>query len=137
MKTVKKIGQIVLIVITSITFSCKAQTIEENLTNLSTDIIGVWINEEDSNWSIEFTVDHKCHWYYSGDLTNTFSYSISITSPQCKQEVKTGGLEDFYLRLINYEDNDAYCYEILGVDGNTLSLSSIGLGVKNFYFNKQ
>ena len=137
MKTLKTILVTLLLVMTS---SCKAQQTQfqqQNLSNMSSNIIGVWVNEEDPNWTIEFTTNGMYYWHYTGDNSDTFSYSISTISPQCGQEVKTGGIEDFYLSLIDNEDNEGYCYEILGVDDESLSLSSIGLGVKYFLFNKQ
>ncbi|MFT5890626.1 MAG: hypothetical protein ACI9Y7_000719 [Dokdonia sp.] len=117
-----------LIIITVITLSSFASPDDE--------IVGVWVSEEDPNWSIEFTNTGLCYWYYSGEDIDTFTYTTSETSPQCGYEVRTGVVEDYYLRLVD-EDEDTRCYEILGINDETLSFSAIGLQVKNYYFLKQ
>lgn len=99
------------------------------------DIIGTWVSEEDSNWKIKFNDDGTCLWYYTNEITDTYTYTITTTTPQCGYEVKTGS-EYYYLKLID-ADGGENCYEILGVDSLSLSISTISLGVKNHYFNKQ
>ncbi len=99
------------------------------------DIIGTWVSEEDSNWKIKFNDDGTCLWYYTNEITDTYTYTITTTTPQCGYEVKTGS-EYNYLKLIDTNGGEN-CYEILGVDSLTLSISTISLGVKNYYFNKQ
>lgn len=107
-------------------------------TDPNQDIIGTWINEEDSKWKIEFKSDNKCYWYYNNEQTDAFSFEISSTSPQCGYDVKVdiANPRD-YLKLTDHEDGDEYCYEILGLNEESLSISTISLGVKYMYFNKQ
>lgn len=127
-----------ILAVISISYNCKAQItqiqIQQNLTNVSSNLIGTWTNEDDSNWKIEFSANNTCKWYYNSHVTDTFVYSISTTSPQCGQQVKTGGAEDFYLVLSNLEDN--ICYEILGVNNENLSLNKIDVATKIFFFQK-
>jgi hypothetical protein len=106
--------------------------------NPDQEIIGTWISEDDSNWKIEFKTNGKCYWYYTGDDTEIFTYSISSTSPQCGYDVKVD-LQNpkHYLSLIDQEDGEEYCYEILGVNNESLSLSTIAVSVNYMYFNKQ
>lgn len=79
------------------------------------DIIGKWISEKNSNWTVEFTTDGKCYWNYPNEDTEIFTYTITSTSPQCGYDVKTGGAEDYYLELVD-ENNNKYCYEILSIN---------------------
>lgn len=118
------------------TFSCKAQSQLQQVNSVSNQLIGTWISEDDTNWKIQFNTNGNCYWYYTNEDTEVFSYSISTTSPQCGYEVRVNTADDYYLKLTD-SDNEVICYEILGVDSSTLSLSTIGLGVKYFYFNKQ
>lgn len=133
-----KIVLLVILISCSYKVQSNAVLIQQNLSNLNSNIQGVWVSEEDPNWKLEFNSNGHCYWYYTNEDTEVFNYSILTTSPQCGQNVKTGGLEDFYLRLIGQESSsEEYCYEILGVNSESLSISTIGLGVKNYYFNKQ
>ena len=137
-----KIINLILIVTLIITsYGCKAQSIatqiQQNLEILESAIRGTWISTDDPNWSIEFNANGYCYWYYTNEATETFTYSILTTSPQCDQNVPTGGLQDFYLNLVDQEDNTILCYEILGVNEDSLSISTIGLGVKIYLFTKQ
>jgi len=98
-------------------------------------IIGIWVSEKDSDNKWEFTTNNKCYQYYEGEETDIYSYNILTTSPQCGYQVKTGGSEDFYLRLTNTQ-GDEYCYEILGISDDVLSLNYLGTG-GYMVFNKQ
>lgn len=119
-----------LAVIMVVTFS--------SFTSPDEEIVGVWVSEDDPNWRVEFTNTGLCYWYYTEEDTDIFTYSISETSPQCGYEVRTGVTEDYYLQLVDEdEDGDTQCYEILGVNDESLSLSTIGLQVKNYYFLKE
>ncbi len=135
-----KLNKIVFFVLIVLSFT-KVQG-QRNLNNIvleSTlpDIIGTWISEEDTSWKIVFNSQGICYWYYDNELTETFSYSISTTSPQCGYNVRSNVGEDFYLKLIDQEDSTQSCYEILGVNDENLSLSTIDIGVKYYYFIKQ
>lgn|SRR5690606_24919626 len=140
MKT-NKITLLLIIVFSLLAIKVQGQQINinnANITEINSKIIGTWISEEDSNWKIIFNSQGICYWSYNNVITETFSYSISTTSPQCDYNVRTNTSEDFYLKIINQGDNnEQLCYEILGVDNESLSLSSIGIGVKYFYFLKQ
>lgn len=103
--------------------------------NPEDDIIGTWVLEADINSKWVFTDNGGCSWYYNNDLVDTFTYSISETSPQCGHQVKTGGVEDYYLKLID-SDSEEYCYEIFGVSETTLSINFLGLAEIKV-FNKQ
>ena len=111
--------------------------LNSSFTNPSKDIIGIWISKDDSEWKIEFRNDGKCYWYYTNEDTETFSYSINKTTPQCGEEVKIDGLEDYYLNLRSEVEFDLMCYEILGVDNKSLSIKEIGTNNKRFFFTKQ
>jgi hypothetical protein len=104
---------------------------------IQASIVSTWINEDDPNWKIVFASNGICSWYYTNQLTDTFNYSISISSPQCGYNVKINTGEDYYLRLVDQADSSRLCYEILGVDEESLSLSVIGEINKYHYFLKQ
>ena len=114
--------------------TCLGQVPQQDITS---KIIGTWVSEKDTNWTIEFTNEGVCYWNYPNEERDTFTYTISTTSPQCGYQVISDGTTYYYLKLENQEGNDSNCYEILGVNNQSLSLSTIGLGVKNLYFSKQ
>jgi hypothetical protein len=100
-------------------------------------MVGTWISESDNNFKVVFSSNDTCKWYYQGVLLKTFNFFVSSNSPQCGYDVRTNPGEDFYLKLVDPNDNSENCYEILGVDSQSLSISSIDLGVWYFYFQRQ
>ncbi|WP_298515160.1 hypothetical protein [uncultured Kordia sp.] len=50
-----------------------------NNTSSNTDIIGTWISNEDNLWKIEFLENNIRKDYYEGDLTDTYTYSLTNT----------------------------------------------------------
>lgn len=124
MKTnVKKFG-----ILASITLTCLLLYSFYN--NPEEEIIGTWVLESDTNSKWVFTNDN-CYWYYQNNLEETFSYTIldfsntSNSTSICGQEIKTGGSEDYYLKLTDQENED-YCYEIFGLDNSKLSVNFLG-----------
>jgi hypothetical protein len=89
------------------------------------DIVGSWIQEEESNIRWVFTANGNCYWYNNSTIVESFTYEISQTLPQCRYNVKTGGAEDYYLRLTDSE-NSKFCYEILTINNEVLSLNYLG-----------
>lgn len=123
---IKTISTIFIIVILGFLVLTSFSSPEEN-------IIGTWVLEDDNSTKWVFTDDH-CYWYYNDTLEDTFTYTIqdlsnapSSGSPTllCGQAVKTGNTEDFYLKLIDLDD-DEYCYEIFGLDNEKLSINFLG-----------
>ena len=98
-------------------------------------IVGTWISEEDSSWTLMFTAGNKCFDYYEEALTDSSTYSISNTSPQCGQNVPVGNYTE-YLQLTSLKNGDKTCYEVNGITSKTLSLSVIDKGGA-FVFNRQ
>jgi hypothetical protein len=127
-----------LILICFIAFFNKtnAQT-NNNTTNIQSLLTETWINEDDSLWKVVFNENGLCYWYYNNQITETFTYLISVTNPQCGYNVVINTGEDFYLQLVDPEDATITCYEILGVDNESLSLSLIGEINVKYYFLKQ
>tara|TARA_B100001059_G_C17283132_1_gene309189 strand:+ start:43 stop:465 length:423 start_codon:yes stop_codon:yes gene_type:complete len=100
--------------------------------NPNEDIIGTWLSENDTNWKIEFKSNGKCYWYYTGDSTETYTYSISdfsnslgSTTDFCGKTVSSGRTESYYLTLTD-SDSDKLCYEIFGLTNDHLSLNYLG-----------
>lgn len=122
MKT-KKLNSLLISIFILFSVSCGAQlTPQPSPVQL---IIGTWVheNEPDNRW--QFTSNGICYWKNEkNNVIETFSYSISYTSPQCGYQVKTNGNQFYYLRLIDGK-GDEYCYEI-GVDNETLSVNFLG-----------
>ena len=121
---------LVLIAVFIITSFINTKTSEKDL------IIGTWISEDDPNWTIEFTTDGNSQWNYISENPDNFTYNITTSSPQCGYEVQVAGSQFSYLTLTDSSDGDITCYEILGVDNESLSLSTISLGTNYFLFNK-
>lgn len=113
-------------------YGCNAQQAQPNNT---TEIIGTWKHESDPENIWEFTNTGICKWLNSDDtIEESFTYTISYTSPQCGYEVKTNGSQFSYLKMIDQE-GDEYCYEIQ-VDSQSLSINYLGTAKYDLY-NKQ
>lgn len=107
-------------------------------------IIGNWILESDNNNKWVFT-NNNCYWYYDNNLQETFTYTIQDLSDVsntsisttffCNYNVRGGNKDDYYLKLID-QDNKEYCYEILNIDNQTLSINYLGQA-KIKVFNRQ
>jgi hypothetical protein len=111
--------------------------------DLNQDIIGTWVSEDDSNWKIEFTTNGKCYWYYTGDSTEIYTYtitdfsnSLSQTAEFCGKTVSARKKQSYYLKLVGGESNDSLCYEIFGITETSLSINSLGKS-KIIVFDKQ
>jgi hypothetical protein len=111
--------------------------------NPDQDIIGIWISEDDPNWKIEFKTNGKCYWYYTGDDTDTYTYtitdlsnSINQTADFCGKIVSAGKVESYYLKLVDTQSNDSLCYQIFGLTDSSLSINLLGAS-KIFVFDKQ
>ena len=101
--------------------------------NPDEDIIGTWILESDTDSKWVFTTNN-CYWYYEGNLEDTFTYVLQdlstipnsgLSVALCGNIVKTGGEEDYYLKLTDEDDQD-YCYEIFSLDNENLSINYLG-----------
>lgn len=90
-------------------------------------IVGIWQSTEDSLWKWTFTKDRKCIWEYDSETDSNFDYSLANTSPQCGIEVDVDQYTN-YLKLIDIEDDEPYCYLINGITENYLSLTVVGRG---------
>jgi hypothetical protein len=106
------------------------------------NILGLWVLENDSKTEWEFT-NTKCNWYYEGKIVDNFTYEIvdlssnrfPKTSDYCGHEVRSGSNEDYYLKIVNQE-GDEFCYGILTITNEKLSLNFLGT-VNNMVFNKK
>lgn len=122
------------LIISSIIFilyvqSCKAQ---EAQSNIHTQIIGTWVAEEDSKIKLVFNSNGECLEYYDSVLSGTFSYSITH---QCEEDLDSNA---WFLKMIDSEDLDDYCYELYGANhdsNNKLSMRFMGNG-KIFVYTK-
>lgn len=91
-------------------------------------IVGTWINEESPELKMVFKSNGICENYINGILSDTYTYTINKTSPQCGQNVPTGELYS-YLKLVNVKDsNEAYCYEILSLNNEYLQIRWVERG---------
>lgn len=91
-------------------------------------IVGEWISEEDTRWKWVFTADGECKDYYSGVLKNTYTYTISNTSPRCGRDVHIDR-NTSYLSLTKVSNTPKkICYEINGVTDTHLSIRALGRG---------
>ena len=92
------------------------------------DMKGVWICTDDPNWVWKFRTDGKIYDFYSGKLSDTYSFSFEKISPQCGKNVDVGPLFE-YLRITNINDSqDIQCYEILSKNEAYLQLRPLDKG---------
>ena len=114
---------IVLVALLIFTFNCKAQSQFEYLNNYTTDIIGVWVLEDDSTHKIEFTSNNTFKVYINNVLEDTSLYSLGIT---CGTNSNNG--YDIFLKFKeNNLSNDYVCDVISNIhtDSNGLIIMSI------------
>lgn len=90
------------------------------------NIVGNFVSETDSDWRLVFDATGKCYSYYGAQLTQTFDFSISNSTPQCGCVVLVDeNQETSYLQLTDVADGSNVCYEVNGI-GTTLSLTLVG-----------
>jgi hypothetical protein len=97
-------------------------------------IKGTWISQRDHKSKWVFTAD-SMRMYYNNEALFTFTYTVSNSSPQCGQQVKTGPHLAF-LSLKNVKSGHEQCYYINGLTDSTLSLSPFGRA-NILFFKKQ
>lgn len=96
------------------------------------ELVGIWISTDDTNWVWDFRSDGKLYSYYEGKLSNTYSYSVETTSPQCGKVVDVGA-NFSYLKLIDLSDQNAQCYEFYGFSDEYIQLKRFDYsGFMNF-----
>jgi len=116
-------------------YDCNAQSLKTPQELFpKTVIIGTWVHENEPENRWQFTPNGICYWKDNNNIEDTFTYSISYTSPQCGHQVQTNGSQFYYLKLVSQE-NDEYCYQI-GVDNETLSINYLGTS-KYDLFNRE
>lgn len=119
----------VLVLFLALTLSCNAQERQENI---ATEIIGTWIAEDDDKVKLVFKTDGTYTSYYDGEQTTVYNYSIT---DKCGNEEDTNS---WFLKAVDQEDNDEYCYELYGADsqsGGVLSMRSM-LNGKIFVYKR-
>jgi len=97
-------------------------------------IIGTWVSEDSLENRLVFSSDGTMNEYINvTELFETYNYSISSTSPQCRMEVNIGPTFS-YLKIININDSDdMYCYEILSLNDEYLQIRILGTGNSLLY----
>jgi hypothetical protein len=101
-------------------------------------IIGTWINEDDTNWQIEFEEGNRAIDRYIGEGNEIFRYLIDNVA--CDGNIST----DQYLKLIHATKGYELCYYIHGItekeeDGETelyLSIEALN-NPRPFLFKKK
>ncbi len=120
----KNILKIVVCVLGFFTLGCFSSFVTLNSND---SIIGVWIAEDDNNSKLIFLDNGKCEEYYENKLESEYNFSISNNSTQCNESVHTDG-NTSYLRMVDVNNNDEYCYEINGITSTKLSLRFLNRG---------
>ena len=120
----KNIKLIIITIVISITYSCKAQQIsgvQQQITIYNNEIIGTWVSNNDPTYKRVFTNNGTgkiCKDYSNGELTSTYTYTIATS---CGEENAQGFI---YLKLVD-EDSDEYCFEINGINENNSNILSL------------
>ncbi|QEK52448.1 hypothetical protein FYC62_12890 [Pedobacter aquae] len=124
---------IVILILTQSLVSFKGQnltvgTFKSPIIRQDSTIIGTWVSQNDNLWRLEFKNDSTLYSIYTGAGTDTCSFSISNSTPQCGITVPVEN-HTRYLKTININDNtDVSCYLINGITNTHLSLSVIDEG---------
>lgn len=134
MKNIAKIKITLTLLVITYSYSCKAQLQQTPMPEQL--IIGTWVHENEPGNKWQFTTNGICYWKNENNIIqDTFTYSISYTSPQCGYEVRTSGNQFYYLKLVD-QAQDQYCYEI-GVDNESLSINYLGTSGFNLFIKEQ
>ncbi len=118
-----------IMIVFVLSFSCKAQQLQQN--NYVSDIVGVWTDEEDNNYRLEFLTNGICKEYEGAEVISSYNYSIEYNS--CEEFSAPNVI---YLKWVDNENLETTCFEILNITDDTLSLMIIEKG-KRLFFNKQ
>lgn len=129
-------------ILTSLGIAIVFLTLLVSYKNPQDKIVGSWVLENDAKTEWVFT-STNCHWYYEGKIVDNFTFKIEDlssnnlpkTSNYCGYEVRSGNVEDYYLKIANLE-GDQYCYGILTISNEKLSLNFLGT-TNNLVFNRK
>ncbi|HMT97399.1 MAG TPA: hypothetical protein PKC62_11980 [Ferruginibacter sp.] len=91
--------------------------------NLSTEIVGSWIAENDNNYKLVFTQDGHMKTYLSNVLSSDFIYSITT---QCNGQILNANY-DIFLKLTDTEDNDTYCNFLNGIHTGNSGIKTLSI----------
>lgn len=125
----KNIKSVLLILLITITYNCKSQQIPES--EYSTNIIGTWVLEEDTNNKLVFTTDGLCKVYEENQLDSI--YEFSFKNNNCGDYSED---DVVYLEWKESDSEDFTCIEISGMTNNTLSLMLVD-SAQILYYNKE
>ena len=122
--------QIILYLAFTLTFSCFCNA-QISLNNYSNLIIGTWEEEEDSEYSLVFSSNGNCSEYSENELLSTYTYSIEDSN--CDNYT---ALNTTYLKLIDLDDSQITCFEILNIEEEVLSLLIIDKANRLFFIRQ-
>jgi len=111
-----------IILLTVLSFSCKAQQIQQP--NLATEIIGTWVSNDEPEYKVLFTSNGLRREYINNDLQlETYQYSI-VNS--CNGQTLTENYQIF-LKITDIEDGNVTCDFLNGIhtDSNGVMTLSI------------
>ncbi|SHG49069.1 hypothetical protein [Winogradskyella jejuensis] len=125
---------LIVILIISVTYSCKAQQVVDNQQQIniySSQIIGIWIDDKDDYYKLEFLSNGICKEYDENQMIAEYNYSI--VNSNCSNYNSSNS---FFLQWIDSEDSRVTCLEILNITDTNLSLMIIDKA-ERLFFNKQ
>ncbi len=117
----KNLNLTLMILLIVLSFSCKAQQIQDP--NLSDNIIGTWISNEESTHKLVFTTNGLQQSYHNNTLSSTLSYSITT---QCKLQALTTNY-DIFLKVIDLENNEVFCLLLNGIHTDTNGVITLSI----------
>ncbi len=126
----KKIQFTLILLIISI--SCKSQelNVQQLINDYSSEIIGVWIDENDENYKLEFLDNGICKEYVGTELIATYNYSLD---DNCEGYIASNTV---YLNWVDTEDQKTTCFEINNITNHSLSIMIIDKA-RVVFFNKE
>lgn len=108
-----------------------SKIISNPISQINQEIIGIWINEDDLSYKLEFLDNGVLKEYVNNQLVATLAYSISHSC-----ETTSDPSFEFLKKIEN--DGSTYCYEINGINidnSGILSIRSMENG-KLYIFNR-
>jgi hypothetical protein len=113
----KNINATFLFMILCITISCKAQTQVDRLNDYTSEIIGIWLSNDDADHKIEFTSSNDYKIFIDDNLEETFKYYLNTS---CGSNSNNGF--DIFLKIQQNSFDQNYSCHII----NNITTTSQG-----------
>ena len=85
-------------------------------------LLGKWVSDEDKKFVMVFTKSKVCNYYYDKKITQTFYFTLSKSCSFSDSTKAIASTLNAYVLMFSERRQKMKCYEILNLDGKTISL---------------